>query len=63
METSTKYRLCVTSAALAVGCTVSYIIYKHKQKPRNVVECFDHLIIKTVTNEESCKEAVDELRR
>ncbi|CAH0600197.1 unnamed protein product [Chrysodeixis includens] len=63
METSTKYGLCVTSAALAVGCTVSYIIYKQKQKPRDVKECFDNLVIKTITDEESCKEAVDELRR
>lgn len=63
MEISTKYKLCVTSAALAVGCAISYIIYKQKSKLRDAVDQFNYLVIKTVTTEESCDQVVGELRR
>ncbi|XP_063890893.1 exonuclease 3'-5' domain-containing protein 2 [Helicoverpa armigera] len=63
MQTSTKYKLYVTSAALAVGCTVSYLIYKRRKRRRDAAELFDYLTINTVTTEQTCDQVVAELKR
>ncbi|KAJ8735085.1 hypothetical protein PYW08_014335 [Mythimna loreyi] len=64
MQVSTRYSdLYAASAALAVGCTVSYIIYKLTKGRRNAADLFGYLNIKVVTTEESCDQVVQELRR
>lgn len=65
METSTKFKL-LTSAAVAVAGTASYVYFKNKKgvpELRNATEIFDYLKIETVKSEESCDQVVRELRR
>lgn len=63
MHISTRNKLCVATAALAVGCSVSYIVYKLRKRRRDAVDLFDYLTIQTVNTEECCDEVVEELRR
>ncbi|KAJ8735084.1 hypothetical protein PYW08_014334 [Mythimna loreyi] len=63
MQTSTRNKLCVATAALAVGCSVSYIFYKMRKVLQNAADLFNYLTIKTVNTEEFCDEVVGELRR
>ncbi|CAB3245439.1 unnamed protein product [Arctia plantaginis] len=66
METSTKFKLCLTSAAVAVAGTVSYVYFKYKhsvRELRDAIEIFDYLKIEIVKSEECCDRVVHELRR
>ncbi|KAF9409288.1 hypothetical protein HW555_011323 [Spodoptera exigua] len=63
MEIPTSYKLCAATAALAVGCTVSYIAYKRRRRVRNASDLFNYLNVNIVTTEESCDFVVTELRR
>lgn len=64
METSTKYKLCLTTAAVAVAGTASLIYYRNRAPNlREAAEIFDYLKIETVKTEKCCDRVVSELTR
>lgn len=63
MEIPSSYKLCAATAALAVGCTVSYLAYKRRGRVRNANDVFNYLTVKIVTTEESCDAVVAELKK
>ncbi|CAH1643173.1 unnamed protein product [Spodoptera littoralis] len=63
MEFPSSYKLCAATAALAVGCTFSYIAYKRRGRVRNANDVFNYLTVEIVTTEESCDSVVAELKR